>query len=390
LATTPIQVFVHLAHGFGGQSWERRWKEGKILGVNEPLPYGYYRADAMGCSVTHSQDRQEAAPTRFFRLGIRAILGFDLIHAWRNFEGILNADVVWTHTESQFLAILLLLQSTPRPRRPKLIAQSVWLFDRWHKFSALKRRLFSMLIKQADILTVLSPENLAVAKQLFPEVRSAFVQFGIAIDARVTPTPRPAKNSLNIVSLGNDEHRDWNRLIDAVRGQRDWTLKIASQVIKPSSIGDATNVEIVRPKTNKELFALYQWADVLVLATKPNFHASGITVIQEAVLQGLPVICSDTGGLRAYFTDTEVHYVPPLDATALQNAIHNLANDPKARLTLAEKAQVRMGPQDLSSESFVRRHVEISRNLLAEDRDLKIPPATDLHQSSQTSHDAIC
>jgi glycosyltransferase involved in cell wall biosynthesis len=374
LAKNPIQVFVHLAYGFGGQTWERLWKEGKILGINEPLPYGYYRADAMGCSVTHSQDQQETAPSRFFRLGIRAILGFDLIHAWRNLEGIRRADVVWTHTESQFLAILLLLRSTPRAQRPKLIAQSVWLFDRWNEFSALKRGLFSALIRQADILTVLSPENLMIARRLFPEVRSELVLFGIATDEKVTPTMSSVKNSLKIVSLGNDVHRDWNLLISTVRSQGDWALKIASRMVKPSAVGDATNVEIVRPKTNAELFALYQWADVLVLAIKPNFHASGITVIQEAALRGIPVICSDTGGLRAYFTDIDVRYVPPLDATALRNAIHNLANDPDARLTLAQKAQARMGPKDLSSESFVRQHVEISRNLLALDRDPETPP----------------
>jgi hypothetical protein len=108
LAQNPIKVFVHLAHGFGAQSWARRWKDGKILGVNDPLPYGYCRADTMGCAVRHSEDRHETALGKLFRLGIRAILGFDLIHAWRNFDGIRSADVVWTHTESQFLSILLL------------------------------------------------------------------------------------------------------------------------------------------------------------------------------------------------------------------------------------------------------------------------------------------
>lgn len=380
MAQNPIKVFVHLAHGFGAQSWARRWKDGKILGVNEPLPYGYYRADTMGCAVRHSEDRHEAALGKLFRLGIRAILGFDLIHAWRNFDGIRSADVVWTHTESQFLSILLLLQSTPRARRPKLIAQSVWVFDQWHGFSALKQRLLSRLIKQADVLAAHSPENLAVAKRLFPEVRSELLLFGIAADTKITPALRSVKKPLSIISLGNDTHRDWNLLIDAISGQQDWTLKIASQKIKLSSIGNAANVEVVRLKANDELFALYQWADVLVLAIKPNLHASGITVIQEAALQGIPVICSNTGGLRAYFSDTEVYFVPPQDATALRNAIHYLADHPDVRLTLAQKAQARMGPNGLSSEAFVRRHVDIARDLLALDRD-RAPAAPSAHRS---------
>jgi glycosyltransferase involved in cell wall biosynthesis len=367
MAVRPLQVFVHLAHGYGAQSWERRWKEGKIPGINEPLPYGYYRAATMGCAVTHSQDKKESAPEKLLRLGIRVLLGFDLIHAWRNFDSIRNADVVWTHTESQYLAILLLLRSTPRNRRPKLIAQSVWLFDQWHTLPALKQRLLSMLIRQADILTVLSPANLAVAKRLFPEVRSELVLFGIAVDRKVEPALRPAEKTLNIVSLGNDVHRDWPLLIAAVANQPGWTLKIASQKIKPSSIGDATNVEIVSLTTNEEIFALYQWADVLALAIKPNLHASGITVVEEAAVLGVPVVCSDIGGLRAYFSDAEVRFVPPQDVNALRSAIQELTNDPGARLALAREAQARMVPNDLSSESFVRRHVEISRELLALD-----------------------
>jgi glycosyltransferase involved in cell wall biosynthesis len=364
LANSRVRVFVHLAFGFGGDSWNLRWKQGKILGINEPFPYGYYRADAMGCAVTYSRDQQEAAPKKFFRLAARAILGFDLVHAWRNFENMRRADVVWTHTESQYLAILLLLQFAGGRRRPKLIAQSIWLFDRWQKFPGLQKRLFSWLIGKVDILTVHSPENLAIARRMFPNVPSELVLFGIAADKIVPPRSPTSTTNLNIVSLGNDEHRDWDLLIKAVGARPEWTLKIASQKVTPASIGTAINVQIAKVQNNDELFALYQWADVLVLAIKPNLHASGITVIQEAALQGVPVICSDTGGLRAYFGGDEIRFVAPLDAAALRKAIDDLAGDPGLRLDLARKAQARMGPRDLSSEAFTRRHVEISGSLL--------------------------
>jgi glycosyltransferase involved in cell wall biosynthesis len=364
LAKRPIEVFVHLAYGFGVQSWERRWRDGKILGLNEPKPYGYYRAETMGCSVSYSEYRAESLPGKLFRLALRVVLGFDLIHAWRNFAAMKDADVIWTHTESQFLAILMLFRLKRSVTRPKLIAQSVWLFDRWHRFAAPRRWLFAALIRQADVLTVHSPKNLAVAKQLFPKIRSELVLFGIAADTKIEPTLRPVKETLNIVSLGNDVHRDWDLLIEAVAGTPDWTLKIASQKVKPSSIGHARNIEVTSLKTNDELFALYRWADLLVLAIKPNLHASGITVIQEAALLGVPVVCSDAGGLRAYFSDPEIRFVPPQDIDALTDAVRDLAADPAARLALAQKAQARMGPAGLSSESYVRRHVEISRELL--------------------------
>jgi glycosyltransferase involved in cell wall biosynthesis len=275
-----------------------------------------------------------------------------------------DADVIWTHTESQFLAILMLFRLKRNVRRPKLIAQSVWLFDHWSRFTAPRRWLFASLIRQADILTVLSPKNLAIAKRLFPKIRSELVLFGITADTKIEPVLRPRKDSLNIVSLGNDVHRDWDLLIEAVADEPGWTLKIASQKVKPSAIGDTRNIEVTSLKTNDELFALYRWADLLVLAIKPNLHASGITVLEEAALLGVPIVCSDAGGLRAYFSDPEIRFVPPQDVTALKTAIRELAADPDARLTLAEKAQARMGSSGLSSESYVRRHVEISRELL--------------------------
>jgi glycosyltransferase involved in cell wall biosynthesis len=364
LAKRPIQVFVHLAYGFGVQSWERRWKHGKILGLNEPKPYGYYRAETMGCSVTYSEHREESLAGKLLRLVLRVLLGFDLVHAWRNFGAMKDADVIWTHTESQFLAILMLFRLKRNVRRPKLIAQSVWLFDHWSRFVAPRRWLFASLIRQADILTVHSPKNLAIAKRLFPKIRSELVLFGIAADTRVAPMLRPRNDSLNIISLGNDVHRDWDLLIEAVADEPGWTLKIASQKVKPSAIGGARNIEVTSLKTNDELFALYRWADLLVLAIKPNLHASGITVLEEAALLGVPIVCSDAGGLRAYFSDPEIRFVPPHDVTALKTAIRELAAYPDARLALAEKAQARMGSSGLSSESYVRRHVEISRELL--------------------------
>jgi glycosyltransferase involved in cell wall biosynthesis len=360
-----IRVFVHLPHGYDAATWNRKWKEGRILGINEPFPYGYHLAERMGCSVCYSQDCSESKPAQFLRLGMRAILGFDLVHAWRNFKDMQRADVIWTHTESPFLAILLLFQLNPNIARPKLIAQSVWLFDQWYRFSKMRRSLFSRLIRKADILTVLSPDNLQLARQLFPKVRSELVLFGIAADTKIAPTLRQSAGSLNIVSLGNDRHRDWTLLIDAVRGQRNWTLKIASQKVRPSAVANLSNVEVVNPQTNDELLSLYKWADILALAIKPNLHASGITVIQEAALQGLPVVCSNVGGLGAYFSDSEIWFVPPENVTALREAIDGLASNPAVRLAFARKAQDRMGPRGLSSESFVKRHVEISRELLS-------------------------
>lgn len=362
---TPIQVFVHLAYGFDSIIWQRRWRTGELLGINEEFPYGYFRAIDYGCQVTYSTDTPETKPAKLLRLGLRGVLGFDIVHAWRNRRGIQACDVIWTHTESQSLAVLLLLRLYRGPNVPKVIAQCVWLFDRWAGMSAARRWLYSRLLSHADIITVHSPANLRIVKMLFPKVTSDLMLFGINTDIMLPPRYSVTRSPLRIIALGNDEHRDWMTLIDAA-GQlaSSCELRIASQKIDHKLVQNRSNIIILKIQNNNDILDLYNWGDFLVLPCRPNFHASGITVIQEALLRGIPVICSDTGGLRGYFSDEEVRYVPPQDPVALRHAIVDLAASADECRAMVRRAQARMQRAGLSSTSYARRHAEISRALL--------------------------
>jgi glycosyltransferase involved in cell wall biosynthesis len=363
-STPRIRVFVHLAHGFGAQRWEQRLRSGEVVGLTDRLPYGYFWAQEDGCAVIYSEDKDETPPQRLVRMGLRWALGFDFVHAWRNRCGIFNAEVVWTHTESQHLAILLLLLTRPKHRRPKIIAQSVWLFDRWPRFSPLRRVFYAWLLAGADVLTVHSPDNLQRARKLFPRSRSELVLFGVRTDAMSALRRRPVQCPIHVLSLGNDGHRDWDTAIAAVRGWKGCELKIVSPSISEHKVKDIANVTKAAPRSMPDLEALYDWADIVVLTIKPNLHASGITVILEATVFGLPVICTDTGGLRAYFPDDEVRWVTPRDAAGLRRAIADLAADDESRWTLVESARARVHSHDLSSRSYARKHAELSRELL--------------------------
>ena len=118
--TREVNVFVFLGHGFGGNTWEQRFAQGLIPGLNERLAYGYYRAAGDGWSVEYSRDADEGRYTRLGRLILRKALGFDIVHAWRNKRQLLSADIVWTHTELEGLAALLLVRTFGQADRPKL------------------------------------------------------------------------------------------------------------------------------------------------------------------------------------------------------------------------------------------------------------------------------
>ena len=360
-AAQEIRVFAHLARDKDADEWRRRKAAGQLVGINDDTPYGYGRAERMGCRIEFSRSDAEGAVCAALRMGLRLVLGFDLLHAWRQRDAIRRADVIWTHTESQYLAVAAVARATGV--RVRLLGQTVWLLDRWPTLSVLHRALYRRLMRDIDVLTFHSPLNMERARTVFPGKRLELAPFGIPVEAATPPRRRPAQ-PINILALGNDRHRDWPCLIEAVAGRNDMRLRILSGAIKPSLARGAGNIEIGRARSQDELVAALREATLVCTPLLPNLHASGITVIQEAVLAGAPVVATQAGGLDAYFADDEIKYVAAGDARALRAAILELAADPDAALAQARRAQARLTSAELGAEAYIRRHVELSRELM--------------------------
>ncbi|HUO21608.1 MAG TPA: glycosyltransferase [Caulobacteraceae bacterium] len=314
----------------------------------------------MDCEVTFSASDPENILIKFIRLSLRVILGFDIIHAWRQRSHIHKADIVWTHTESQYLAVsaLVLLLGWKVP----ILGQTVWLFDSWPRLNPLQRTLCRRLIKRIDLMTFLSPENMAIAERLFPGKPKAFVKFGIPGEDLVEPVQRTAQ-PLKVLSVGNDRHRDWSTLVAATADDPDVTLTILSGTAN-AALAKAPNVSIHSAKTNPELLRAYTDASVVCVPLKPNHHASGITAALEAVVRGAPLIITDIGGLRAYFSDDDVYFVPPGDPSALSAAIRHVMTHGEEALAKAKRVQERMRQGELGCQAYVAEHVRLSREIL--------------------------
>ena len=359
-----VKVFVHLGHGFGGQSWAQRHAVGLIPGLNDRLAYGYYRASGNGWSVEYSEDACENALTRFCRLALRRMVGFDLIHAWRNRNGLFAADIVWTHTEIENLAVLLVFWFCHRGRQPKVIANCLWLFDRWPNLSWPRRFIYRELLRHADVVTTLSSANLQVARNVLPGVRCEYIRFGVTIEDLRKPRARPMHYPLRLASLGSDIHRDWQTIITAFGNREGYRVAIGSRGINPKMLMGITNVTVLSVATADDVKALYDWADIVVVSVKPNLHASGITVILESVILGVPVVCTDSGGLRAYFSPAELCYVPIYAPIAMRVAVEELARDDERRLDMVVRAQKRLLTTSLTTQGFAERHRQLSEELL--------------------------
>ena len=356
-----IKVFVHLAANKDAVNWSEARRIGSLVGINDDTPYGYGRANQMGCVVTFSKSSDERITGKFLRLALRVLTGFDLLHAVHQGRSLLESDIVWTHTESQFLAVAAFVAFSKK--RPKILGQSIWLFDRWESLNFFHKFLYRYLIRYVDVLTVHSSDNLAVIKSVFPDKLAKLVLFGIPSEQMKVPSVRLGK-PLRILAIGNDRHRDWHCLAKALDGIPNSHAVILSSRAPHSLMKNRPNLQIMQAHSNSELLEHFAEATVVCVPLKYNLHASGITVIQEAVLAGVPVIATATGGLEDYFGADTIRYVPLNDSLALQKALQEVAADTTGAMERATRAQKHMIDAKIGAEFFIRRHVELSREIL--------------------------
>lgn len=354
------QVHVHLFYGAD----PRRYRQGENIGCL----YGYHLAESAEFALDYSRDADERAPMRFLRRALKATLGFDFIHTWRNRRAILQSDVIWTHTEQEHLAValLLLIEARQGGERPLLLAQSVWLLDRWAGYSALRRALYRRLLGRANLLTTLASENAALCGRYFGR-NARRVLYGL--NTSDFPPRQPAQwqphEPLRVAAIGNDRDRDWATLVAALGNDPRFAVRIATRRRMPAS-ARAPNVEIVHVSGIQQQRALYEWADLIVVPLRPNTHASGITVMLEAAALGKPMVATKVGALDDYFDDQAVAWVEPFDPQQLREAVSALAAHPDRALAQARAAGEQLRERDLTTQHYAFQHVQLTREMLLE------------------------
>ncbi|MRG60097.1 glycosyltransferase [Agromyces sp. CFH 90414] len=305
------RIAVLLAYEQDASRWIERFERGEVL---DRTPYGYDLA-ASRFELAWSQSHAEGARARRIRRSLAARLGFDVVHAWRNRRMLAAADVIWTHTEREHLAVAAMHRMRSRRRRAKVIAQTIWLWDAWPELSRSRRRFTAWLLRTNDIEAVHSRVNLAVARTVSgrPVV---LVPFGSA-----NPFEPTAADGDLVLAVGNDRHRDWATLADAARRLPHLSFRVATSAAAAARVAWPENVE-VRPAAGRaELELLYSRASVVVLPLRPNAHASGATSLIEAIAAGRRIITTRAGGIEEY-GGRDARYVEPGDPTALAEAIH--------------------------------------------------------------------
>ncbi|BEU21495.1 glycosyltransferase family 4 protein [Paraburkholderia sp. 22B1P] len=351
------KVHVHLFYGAD----PRFYRPGENIGCL----YGYHHAESDEFQLSYSQDAKESKPVRLVRRALKTLLGFDLIHTLRNRDEMLRSDVIWTHTEQEWLsAALMLLMNGKRDTQPLLLAQSVWLIDKWPNYGVLRRWFYRKLIGRADLLTTLARDNAELCREYFGREAT---QLFYGLNTRDFPVQQPKawqpNTPLRIAAIGNDRDRDWETLIKTVGNDPRFAVRLATRRRIPRALR-SLNVQVAPAAGLKKQRELYDWADVVVVPLRPNTHASGITVMLEAAAVGKPMVVTNVGGLEDYFSARAAAYVPPFDADALREALLGLIASPDQALQQAQAASMQLVSRDHTTQHYAQQHVKITRDLL--------------------------
>jgi glycosyltransferase involved in cell wall biosynthesis len=128
-------------------------------------------------------------------------------------------------------------------------------------------------------------------------------------------------------------------------------------------LGLEGSVSLLGARTAPEVRELYAWADVLV---HPSLTEAFGVAVAEGQAMGLPIVCSDAGGLPENVVDGVTGFaVPRRDAAGLADAIARLARDPalRSRFGRAGRARARTA---LDLEHQLDKLEELYRQMLAE------------------------
>jgi len=132
--------------------------------------------------------------------------------------------------------------------------------------------------------------------------------------------------------------------IDAAEHAPDWHLEIVGALDRSPATLEALRaqieqsgldgrVEVAGPKSRAELDALYDGADIFVLAS--HYEGYGM-VLAEALARGLPIVTTTGGAAAETVPDGAALKVPPGDPRALQQALRRLVDDASLRKAIGD------------------------------------------------------
>lgn len=305
----PAELLVAFRHGKGPAAWAERHRTSPVPGR---WPYGldgladHARTDAVELPELRGLRRRAA--------GLRGRL------PWTPSVAASRVALCWDELSA--------LDMVASVRAERFFSGVIWATDSVAagRETPELRRIADGL-RRLDGLWVLSrPQVDAVRDWLGDDCPPVhFLRFGVDPEFY---RQRPYPSAPHVVSVGGDRDRDPATLFSALDLVRRRRGDVTCTVQSTSDLTPPAGVTKVGRLTHSGVAALLAEASVVAIATRPNLHASGMTVGLEAMAVGRPVVACATPGMEDYFAggvDSEL--VAPADPQAMADAILGLLDD---------------------------------------------------------------
>jgi glycosyltransferase involved in cell wall biosynthesis len=302
------------------EKWASRYAAGA---VSDRVPYGF---DQLESADVRLSTTRIGAPRRSARGLVR--------RPWR-YAGESDWAVTWDERSA-----VAAMQGGVRARR--LASGLIWATDHIERSERVgEMRVLRKYLRRLDVIWCLSRPQVELASAwLRPRDRGGphidFVPFGINTERFAYLSYPEAKL---VLSVGNDPDRDPQTTVNAMvairRADPAVTCVIQSQTLRSTPLG----ITLIPLATEDELQQLYRRASVVLIATKPNSHVSGMTVALEAQSVGRPIVMTHTPGANDYLSGENEAALPPGAAHGLAARTLKLLNDRAGSAEIGRRAR---------------------------------------------------
>lgn len=304
------EALVVFPQGKGVPWWHERNETSPIPGL---WPYGLEKLERFGTV----RPVEVPAPSRLVR--VRERLAGPARPSPRR-DASVQAAMAWDEG-----AGVGMLRSYPARR---LVSGVIWVTDTLGRQDLQRRNSkIAKALRQMDALWCLSRPQVEVAQDWLgggPKVH--FLRFG------VDPTfyqPAPYPQRPMVASVGGDRDRDPGTLLAALQIVKRERPEVECVVQSRSQVQAPPGVTVVERLPHVGVRDLLSRASVVAIATRPNWHVSGMTVALEAMSIGRPVVASATPGIEDYVHDGSTgHLVPPQDPEQMAARVIELLDEP--------------------------------------------------------------
>ncbi len=223
----------------------------------------------------------------------------------KNLNILKNSDVIFSTNPGLALTISPFIKKIKKKKNIKFITINSGIFTNIYGEKVgnhfIKNIFVKSLLKNVDVMIFTSKTEHEIISNIFYKYREKFVHKLFSIDTDFWNTEiLPSKQKEDILFIGNNAHRDFNKVIEITKKLPNKKFKIVSSHIDEKIIPN--NVQLIKGDWNKNILSdqdikkLYKNSRLVFLPVVESLVASGQSVAMQSMATGTPVVISKTSG----------------------------------------------------------------------------------------------